>query len=103
MVEILKHFEHLHKFQLETFRTTLDDNLILNDDCHFTSVVLIPYFNIKKKGNIWNVTLLVADPFYDYNFPFQFHHYFLHWKNTHHFKVKTQLIQILAQTTIQKK
>lgn len=43
------------------------------------------------------------DQFYDYNFPFQFNHYFLHWKNIQHFEVKTQLIQILGQTTIKKK
>ena len=103
MVEIFKQFQYLHQFQLKTFQRTLDDNLILNDDSEFTSVVLIPYFNVQKKGNIWNVTLLVADQFYDYNFPFQFNHDFLHWKNTKHFEVKTQVIQILGQTTLKKK
>ena len=103
VVEIFKQFQDLHQFQLKTFQRTLNDNLILNDDCEFTSVVLIPYFNIKKKGNIWNVTLLVANQFYDYNFPFQFNHYFLHWKNTKQFEVKTQVTQILGQTTLKKK
>lgn len=103
MVEIFKQFQDLHQFQLKTFQTTLDDNLILDNNYQFTSIVLIPYFNVQKKGNIWNVTLLVASQFYDYNFPFQFNDYFLHWKNTQHFEVKTQVIQILAQTTIKKK
>ena len=103
MVDIFKQFQDLHQFQLKTFQRTLDDNFILNDDCEFTSVVLIPYFNVQKKGNIWNVTLLVANQFYDYNFPFQFNHYFFHWKNTKHFEVKTQVIQILGQTTLKKK
>jgi hypothetical protein len=103
MVEIFKQFQDLHQFQLKTFQTTLDDNLILNDNSQFTSVVLIPYFSIQKKGNIWNVTLLVARQFYDYNFPFQFNHYFLHWKNIQHFEVQTQVILILGQTTIKKK
>ena len=103
MVEIFKQFQYLHQFQLKTFQTTLDDNLILNDNSQFTSVVLIPYWNIQKKGNIWNVTLLVANQFYNYNFPFQFNHYLLHWKNAQHFDVKTQLVQILGQTNIKKK
>ena len=76
--------------------------MILDNNSQFTNIVLIPYFNIQKKGNIWNVTLLVANQFYDYNFPFQFNHYFLHWKNTQHFEVKTQVIEILAQTTVPK-
>lgn len=49
MVEIFKQFQDLHQFQLKTFQTILDDNLILNDNSQFTSVVLIPYFSIKKK------------------------------------------------------
>ena len=44
--------------------------------------------------------MLVASQFYDYNFPFQFNHYFLHWKNIQHFEVQTQVIQILGQTII---
>ena len=69
----------------------------------FTSVVLISYFNIKKQANIWNVTLLIAHQFYEYNFPFQFNEYFLYWEKTYHFEVKTQVIQLLVQTTIKKK
>lgn len=103
MLAIFKQFQELHQFKLETFQATLDNNLILNDNYQFTSIVLIPYFNIQKKANIWNVTLLVANQFYDYNFPFQFNHYFLHWKNLQQFEVKTQVIQILAQTTLKKK
>lgn len=103
MVDIFKQFQDLHKFQLKTFQRTLNDNLIIDDNSQFTSIVLIPYFNIQKKGNIWNVTLLVAKQFYDYNFPFQFHHSFLYWKNTQYFEVTTQLALILAQTTIKKK
>ena len=53
MVDIFKQFQDLHQFKLETFQTTLDDNLSLNDNySEFTSVVLIPYFNIKKHANI---------------------------------------------------
>lgn len=81
IVEIFKQFQDLHQFQLKAFQTTLDDNLILNNNYQFTSIVLIPYFNVQKKGNIWNGSLLVANQFYDYNFPFQFNNYFLHWKN----------------------
>ena len=106
MIEIFKHFQYLHDFKLQTFQATLDNNLSLDNnsnDPEFTSVVLIPYFRIKKKGNVWNVTLLVANQFYDYNFPFQFNDYFIHWKNTHQFEVKTQVIQLLVQTTIKKK
>lgn len=64
MIEIFKHFQYLHDFKLQTFQATLDNNLILNNnsnDPEFTSVVLIPYFKIKKKRNVWNVTLLVAN------------------------------------------
>lgn len=104
MVNIFKQFQDLHQFELETFQTTLDDNLSLNDNySEFTSVVLIPYFNIKKQANIWNVTLLIAHQFYEYNFPFQFNEYFLYWEKTYHFEVKTQVIQLLVQTTIKKK
>lgn len=106
MVEIFKQFEYLHDFKLQTFRTTLDDSLILNDnsnEAEFTSVVMIPYLKIKKKRNVWNVTLLVANQFYEYNFPFQFTDYFIHWETTHQFEVKTQIIQLIAQTTFKKK
>lgn len=49
MLNIFKQFQDLHQFKLETFQTTLNDNLSLNDNySEFTSVVLIPYFNIKK-------------------------------------------------------
>ena len=67
------------------------------------SFLNFPYFKIKKKGNLWNVTLLVANQFYDYNFPFQFNNDLIHWKNTKYFEVKTQVIQLLAQTTLKKK
>lgn len=106
MIEIFKHFQYLHDFKLQTFQATLDNNLSLNNnsnDPEFTSVVLIPYFKIKKKRNVWNVTLLVANQFYDYKFPFQFNDYFNHWKNTHQFEIKTQVIQLLAQPTVKKK
>lgn len=104
MLNIFKQFQDLHQFKLETFQTTLNDNLSLNDNySEFTSVVLIPYFNIKKQANIWNVTLLIAHQFYEYNFPFQFNEYFLYWEKTYHFEVKTQVIQLLVQTTIKKK
>lgn len=46
IVDIFKQFQDLHQFQLQTFNRTLDDNFILNNDCKFTSVVLIPYFKI---------------------------------------------------------
>lgn len=52
MVEIFKKFEYLHDFKLRTFRTTLVDSLILNDnsnDAEFTSVAMISYLKIKKK------------------------------------------------------
>jgi len=47
--------------------------------------------------------LLVANQFYEYNFPFKFTDYFIHWGTTHQFEVKTQIIQLLAQKTIKKK
>lgn len=47
--------------------------------------------------------MLVASQFYDYNFSFQFNHYFFYSKNIQNFKVQTQVIQILGQTTIEKK
>ncbi len=46
MVNIFKQFQDLHQFKFETFQTTLNDNY-----SEFTSVVLIPYFNIKKQAN----------------------------------------------------
>jgi hypothetical protein len=104
MIDIFKQFQDLHQFKLEIFQTTLNDNLSLNDNySEFTSLVMIPYFNIKKQANIWNVTLLIAHQFYEYNFPFQFNEYFLDWEKTYHFEVKTQVIQLLVQTTIKKK
>jgi hypothetical protein len=45
-------FLDIHDFKLQRFRTTLDDSLILNDnlnDTEFSSVVMIPFFKIKKK------------------------------------------------------
>ena len=47
--------------------------------------------------------MLIAHQFYEYNFPFQFNEYFLYWEKTYHFEVKTQVIQLLVQTTIKKK
>ena len=78
----------------------------LNSDFNgneFSSIVMIPFFKIKKEKNIWYVTLLVANQFYEYNFPFQFNDYFIHWESTHQFEVKLQIIQLLAQTTFKKK
>ena len=52
MIEIFKHFQYSHDFKLQTFQATLDNNLSLDknsNDPEFTSVVLIPYFKIKKK------------------------------------------------------
>jgi hypothetical protein len=52
MIEIFKEFEYLHEFKFQTFQTALDDSLILNTDLtgnKFSSVVLIPFFRIKKK------------------------------------------------------
>ena len=48
MVEIFKEFEYLHNFKLKRFPTILDESLILNDT-EFSSVVMIPFFKIKKK------------------------------------------------------
>lgn len=47
--------------------------------------------------------MLVTNQFYEYNFPFQFNDYFIHWETTHQFEVKTQIIQLIAQTTFKKK
>ena len=47
--------------------------------------------------------MLIANQFYEYNFPFQFKEYFFYWEKTHHFEVKTQVLQLLVQTTIKKK
>ena len=92
----------MHQFQLQTFRTILNDHLTLND-IQFTIVVLIPFFRIRKKNNLWSVILLIANQFYDYDFPFQFNEYFLHWQSTHQFEVKSRIIQTIAQTTLEKK
>lgn len=64
---------------------------------------MIPFFKIKKEKNIWYVTLLVANQFYEYNFPFQFKDYFLIWESTHQFEVKVQILQLLAQPRLKKK
>ena len=91
---------------MQIFRTTLDDSLSLNSDFNgneFSSIVMIPFFKIKKEKNVWYVTLLVANQFYEYNFPFQFKDYFLIWKSTHQFEVKVQIIQLLAQPRPKKK
>ena len=68
----------------------------------FSSIVMIPFFKIKKEKNVWYVTLLVANQFYEYNFPFQFKDYFLIWESTHQFKVKIQILQLLAQPRLKK-
>lgn len=105
IIEIFKEFEYLHNFKLQVFRTTLDDSLSLNSDFNgneFGSIVMIPFFKIKKEKNIWYVTLLVANQFYEYNFPFQFKEYFLIWESTHQFEVKVQILQLLAQPTPKK-
>jgi hypothetical protein len=102
ILEIFKEFEYLHDFKLQIFRTTLDDSLSLNNDFNgneFSSIVMIPFFKIKKEKNVWYVTLLVANQFYEYNFPFQFKDYFLIWENTYQFEVKVQILQLLAQPT----
>jgi hypothetical protein len=96
-LQIFKDLEAFQIFKLQTF--TLEDF----DDFEFCSSVIIPYLKIKKKRNLWNVTLLVANQFYEYNFPFQFTDYFIHWGTNHQFEVKTQIIQLLAQKTIKKK
>ncbi len=100
ILEIFKEFEYLHNFKLQVFRTTLNDSLSLNTDFNgneFSSIVMIPFFKIKKEKNIWYLTLLVANQFYEYNFPFQFKEYFLIWESTHQFEVKVQILQLLAQ------
>lgn len=103
-VEIFKSFEYIHAFQLQTFRTILNDCLSMGgDDIEFTSVVMIPFFKIKKENNQWNVVLLVAKQFYEYNFPFQFKDYFLNWNTVHEFEVKAQILQLLSQPTQEKK
>ena len=63
---------------------------------------MIPFFKIKKEKNVWYVTLLVANQFYECNFPFQFKDYFLIWKSTHQFEVKVQILQLLAQPRLKK-
>ena len=106
MIEIFKEFEYLHEFKLQRFQTALDDSLSLNTDLNgneFSSVVLIPFFKIKKEKNIWYVTLLVANQFYEYNFPFQFKDYFLSWESIHQFQVKVQILELIAQPTLKKK
>lgn len=100
ILEIFKEFEYLHDFKLQIFRTTLDDSLSLNSDFNgneFNSIVMILFFKIKKEKNVWYVTLLVANQFYDYNFTFQFKDYFLIWKSTHQFEVKVQILQLFTQ------
>jgi len=100
ILEIFKEFEYLHDFKLQIFRTTLDDSLNLNNDFNgneFSSIVMIPFFKIKKEKNVWYVTLLMANQFYECNFPFQFKDYFLIWKSTYQFEVKVQILQPLAQ------
>ena len=100
ILEIFKKFEYLHDFKLQIFRSTLDDSLSLNSDFNaneLSSIVIIPFFKIKKEKNVCYVTLLVAKQFYEYNFPFQFKDYFLIWKSTHQFEVKIQILQLLAQ------
>jgi hypothetical protein len=100
IIEIFKEFEYIHNFKLQVFRTTLYDSLSLNSGFNgdeFSSIVMIPFFKIKKEKNIWSVTLLVANQFYEYKFPFQFKEYFLIWKSTHQFEVKVQILQLLAQ------
>jgi len=64
---------------------------------------MIPFFKIKKEKNIWYVTLLVANQFYEYNFPFQFKDYFLIWESTYQFEVKVQILQLFAQPRLKKK
>jgi len=62
-----------------------------------SSIVMIPFLKIKKEKNIWYVTLLVANKFYEYNCPFQFKDYFLIWESTHQFEVKVQILELFAQ------
>lgn len=106
ILEIFKEFEYLHDFKLQRFRTTLDDSLSLNTNFNgseFSNIVMILFFKIKKEKNVWYVTLLVANQFYEYNFPFQFKDYFLIWESTHQFEVKVQILQLLAQPMPKKK
>ena len=64
---------------------------------------MIPFLKIKKKKNIWYVPLLVANQFYEYNFPFQFKDYFLSCETMHQFEVNMQIFQLIGQPTQQKK
>lgn len=73
------------------------------NDAEFTSLVIIPYFKVKKNSNLWNVTLLVAKQLYYYKYPFNFTDYFLTWKTNHQFEVKSKIIQVIAQSSLKKK
>lgn len=103
MVDIFKQFQDLHQFQLKTFQRTLDDNFILNNDCKFKSVVLIPYFNVQKKGNIWKVTLLVAHHnFMTTTFLFSLTIIFFTEKTLNTLKLKLKLCKFLVKQLLKK-
>jgi len=106
IIEIFKEFEYLQNFKLQIFRKTLNDSLILDSDFNedsFTSIVLIPFFKIRKEKNIWYITLLVANQFYECNFPFQFTDYFLIWEDKNKFQVKRELLELFSQPRPKKK
>lgn len=99
ILKIFQDLEDLHDLKLTTFQTTLKDNC---NDSEFTSLVIIPYFKVKKESNIWNVTLLVSKQLYDYEYPFNFTDYFLTWQINHQFEVKTKIIQVITQKSLKK-
>ena len=80
MLEIFKKFEYFYNLKLQLFWTTLNKSLTLTTDFNrtkFNNIMIISFFKIKKEKNVYYVNLLVANQFYDYNFPFQVKYYSL--------------------------
>jgi len=95
-LQIFKDLEAFQIFKLQTF--TLEDF----DDSEFCSSVIIPYLKVKKKGRLWTVNVAIAKELYEYKYPFQINDYFLTWKTSYQFQVKSQMITVIAKNSLKK-
>ena len=72
------------------------------DDFEFSSSVIISYLKVKKNGGLWTLKIAIAKELYEYKYHFQMNKYFLTWKTSYQFQVKSQIIAITALDSFKK-
>ncbi len=96
------HYQRKKVLQILQSLQTLGPVIENFDDFYFKSSIMIPYVKVQKEEQKWIGKVAVGEQLYFYEYPFQFHDYFRHWKNNYQFQVKIELIEVISTLNLKK-